>query len=202
MSDLALYQEQVKQNPAQKLVELASYIPGLVLDIKYATADNLAGEPVYALATAYARKPVADALKQIQAELKPLGLGLKIYDGYRPYQVTVKFFEKVRDSVFVASPRTGSRHNRGCAIDLTLVRLRDGKELKMPTAYDAFTPKAHSEYARLPKKVKQNRDLLKQAMLRHGFQVYADEWWHFDFKDWRSYPLLDIPFEELNALKE
>ncbi|WP_181309013.1 M15 family metallopeptidase [Rufibacter sp. XAAS-G3-1] len=198
----ALYQELVAQDPAQELVELAAYIPGLVLDIKYATADNLAGEPVYTLATAYARKPVADALKKIQEELKPLGLGLKIYDGYRPYQVTVQFYEKVRDSVFVASPRSGSRHNRGCAIDLTLIRLKDGKELNMPTAYDAFTPKAHSTYARLPKKVKQNRDLLKQAMLRHGFQVYPDEWWHFDFKEWRNYPLMDIRFEDLKALEE
>ncbi|MBC3539471.1 M15 family metallopeptidase [Rufibacter sediminis] len=201
VSSTALYQELVAQDPKQELVELASYIPGLVLDIRYATKDNLAGEPVYTLATAYARKPVADALKKIQAELKPLGLGLKIYDGYRPYQVTVQFFEKVKDSVFVASPRTGSRHNRGCAMDLTLIRLRDGKELKMPTAYDAFTPKAHSDYAKLPSKVKQNRDLLKQAMLRHGFQVYPDEWWHFDFKDWRSYPLMDIRFEDLKALK-
>ncbi|MFB9863030.1 M15 family metallopeptidase [Rufibacter immobilis] len=202
VSSVALYQQLVAQHPEQELVELTSYIPGLVLDIKYATADNLAKQPVYTLATAYARKPVADALKKIQEELKPLGLGLKIYDGYRPYQVTVKFYEKVRDSVFVASPRTGSRHNRGCAMDLTLIRLRDGKELRMPTAYDAFTPKAHTDYAKLPHKVKQNRDLLKQAMLRNGFQVYPDEWWHFDFKEWRSFPLMDIRFEDLKALQK
>lgn len=198
----ALYEQLVAQDSRQELVKLTDFIPGLVLDIRYATSKNLAGAPVYTMATAYARKPVAEALKAIQEELKPLGLGLKIFDGYRPYRVTVQFYEKVKDTVFVASPRRGSRHNRGCAIDLTLIRLKDGNELAMPTEYDAFTPKAHTDYAGLPEKVKQNRELLKQAMLRHGFQVYPDEWWHFDFKEWANYPLTDLSFEELQALSQ
>ncbi|AKQ47082.1 hypothetical protein TH63_17855 [Rufibacter radiotolerans] len=201
VTNTALYQQLVAQIPDHELVELASYVPGVVLDIKYATADNLVGEPVYTLATAYARKPVADALRKIQADLKPLGLGLKIFDGYRPYQVTVHFYEKIKDTVYVASPRNGSRHNRGCAMDVTLVRLKDGQELEMPTAYDATIPRAHANFKDVPRKVKKNRELLKKTMQRHGFTVYAEEWWHYDFNDWRKFPLMDIRFEDLKALK-
>ncbi|WP_192822593.1 M15 family metallopeptidase [Rufibacter sp. LB8] len=201
VTSVELYRQQVAANPNHELVELAMYIPGLVLDIKYATADNLVGEPVYKTATAFARKPVADALKKIQADLQPLGLGLKIFDGYRPYQVTVHFYEKIKDTVYVASPRNGSKHNRGCAMDVTLVRLKDGKELEMPTAYDATIPQSHAEYANVPRRVKKNRELLKKMMHKHGFKVYAEEWWHYDFNDWRNYPLMDIPFEVLQTGK-
>ena len=201
ITSVELYRQHVAQNPSHELVELKPYIPGLVLDIKYATADNLVGEPVYTTATAYARQPVADALKQVQAELKPMGLGLKIFDGYRPYQVTVLFFRKVKEKDFVANPRDGSRHNRGCAIDLTLVRLKDGKELEMPTAYDATVPQAHSEYPNVSAEAKKNRELLKQVMHRHGFTVFKIEWWHYDFNAWRNFPLMDIPFEKLQTTK-
>src|SRR5690606_11590550 len=116
-----------------------------------------------------------------QAELKPLGYGLKIYDGYRPYDVTVAFYEAFRDTVFVASPYTGSRHNRGCAVDLTLIDLKTGKELEMPTPYDSFTKEAHAEYRDIPATAFKNRELLQRVMLKHGFRIYPDEWWHFDF---------------------
>ncbi|WP_062543460.1 M15 family metallopeptidase [Rufibacter tibetensis] len=198
----ALYKQMVNQNPKQELVELASYIPGLVLDIKYATVDNFIKEPVYKIATAYARKPVADALKKVQADLKPLGLGLKIYDGYRPYHVTVLFFKKVKKKAYVANPKEGSRHNRGCAIDLTLIQLKDGKELEMPTPYDATVVQSHPDYPHVSEQVKKNRALLINTMQRHGFTVFHNEWWHFDFKDWRQYPLMDIRFEDLKALKK
>jgi D-alanyl-D-alanine dipeptidase len=201
VSTTALYQKLVAQDPTQELVELKSYVPGLVLDIKYATADNLVKEPVYTVATAYARKPVADALKKVQADLKPLGLGLKVYDGYRPYQVTVLFFKKVKEKDYVANPKDGSRHNRGCAIDLTIIRLKDGKELEMPTPYDATVVQSHPDYPHVSAQVKKNRALLINTMQRHGFTVLHNEWWHFDFKDWPKYPLMDISFEDLKALK-
>ncbi|KAA3440437.1 M15 family metallopeptidase [Rufibacter hautae] len=202
VTSTALYQQLVAQDPKQELVELQSYIPGLVLDIKYATADNLVKEPVYTISTAYARKPVADALKKIQAELKPLGLGLKIYDGYRPYHVTELFFKKVKRKAYVANPKNGSRHNRGCAMDLTLISLKDGKELEMPTPYDATVKQSHPDYPHVSAQVKKNRALLINTMQRHGFTVFHNEWWHYDFNDWPNYPLMDIRFEDLKKMKQ
>ncbi|MFC6996535.1 M15 family metallopeptidase [Rufibacter roseus] len=197
ITSVELYRQHVAQNPSHELVELKSYIPSLVLDIKYATSDNLVKEPVYKLATAYARKPVADALKKIQAELKPLGLGLKIYDGYRPYKVTEIFFRKVKKKAYVANPKDGSRHNRGCAVDLTLIDLKTGKELEMPTPYDATVVQSHPNYPHVTAEAKKNRALLIKVMERNGFKVFHTEWWHYDFNDWKSYPLMDISFEEL-----
>ncbi|WP_205501227.1 M15 family metallopeptidase [Rufibacter psychrotolerans] len=202
VGSVALYQQLVAKHPDQELVELATHIPGLVLDIRYATADNLVGEPVYKVATAYARKPVAEALRKIQEELKPQGLGLKIYDGYRPYRVTEHFFRKVKEKDYVAHPKDGSRHNRGCAVDLTLVRLKDGQELEMPTAYDAMVQQAHPDYPHVSAQVKKNRALLINTMQRHGFTVFKNEWWHFDFNNWPQYHLMDIRFEDLKALKK
>lgn len=201
-SDPKEYADAIQANPTQRLVSLPEFIPDIVLDIRYATSDNFMKEPMYKTAAAYLRYPAAVALKAVQADLKERGLGLKVFDGYRPYAVTVDFYEKVKDSVFVASPRRGSKHNRGCAVDLTIVDLKSGMELLMPTSYDDFTAKAHIDYADLPEEAIRNRELLKNLMVKHGFDVYADEWWHYDFKDWRNFPLLDISFEELDKLKK
>ena len=180
-----------------KLVEITKRIPNIKLDIRYATTNNFAGVAVYNQARAFARVPVVLALKSVQKELNKKGLGLKIFDAYRPYSVTVKFFEVANDKNFVASPKTGSRHNRGCAIDLTLINLRSGKELKMPTPYDSFAAEASPGFQDLPKRVKANRDLLIQVMENNGFEVLHNEWWHFDFKDWKQFDLMDIPFKQL-----
>ena len=141
--------------------------------------------------------PVVLALQTIQLELIKQGLGLKIFDAYRPYSVTVKFYDIAKNKDFVSHPRTGSRHNRGYAIDMTLINVKSGKELKMPTPYDSFVPEANSEFDDLPKKVKANRDLLIDIMERNGFEVLSNEWWHFDFRDWKEFDLMDIPFKEL-----
>ena len=154
-------------------------------------------QPVYDTAAAFLLRPAAEALKKVQSELNKMGYGLKIFDGYRPYQVTVRFYETFHDTVFVASPYTGSRHNRGCAVDLTIINLKTGKDLAMPTPYDAFSPKAQTNYANLPSKIIKNRELFKKVMTENGFDIYPDEWWHFDFGKWRKYPVLDIPFEAL-----
>jgi D-alanyl-D-alanine dipeptidase len=124
-------------------------------------------------------------------------LGLKIFDGYRPYSVTVKFFDIASDKSFVANPKDGSRHNRGCAIDLTLINLRTGKELEMPTPYDSFAPEAASDFNNLPSEVIQNRELLRSTMEKNGFRVLNNEWWHFDFNGWKSFEIMDIPFENI-----
>lgn len=191
------YRRLVAQDPRQELVELVKVIPGIQLDIRYATDSNIMHRPMYTTAAAFLRRPAAEALKEIEAELKPMGLGLKIYDGYRPYRVTVAFYEAYHDTAFVASPYTGSRHNRGCAADLTLIDLATGKELLMPTPYDAFTKQAAALYPDVPEEAGKNRQLLQDVFLKHGFVIYPDEWWHFDFAAWKDYPVMDIPFGEL-----
>lgn len=191
------YVASVKASPEKELVNLQKLIPGLVLDIRYATANNFTKERIYTLARAYARKPVAEALQRVQAELKPMGLGLKIFDAYRPYRATVKFYEVYRDTTYVASPYRGSRHNRGCAVDLTLVDLATGTELKMPTEFDSFRKEAWPSTPVKDPLVRKNRQTLISAMEKHGFRVNSSEWWHFDFIGWKKYEVLDIAFEEL-----
>jgi D-alanyl-D-alanine dipeptidase len=191
------YSKQVKLKPDRKLVEISKYIPGIQLDIRYASTDNFMHERMYNQARAFTRLPVAKALKAVQAELNAKGLGLKIYDGYRPYTITEKFYKKASDKHFVADPKKGSKHNRGCAIDLSLINLKTGKELDMPTPFDSFSKKAAADYKDLPPIVIQNRELLKTVMQSHGFRVLGNEWWHFDFIGWQNFEILDVPFEQL-----
>jgi D-alanyl-D-alanine dipeptidase len=194
---LRSYLKDIKANPETRLVEIKKYIPGIVLDIRYATSNNFTHRQMYKQARAFARLPVVLALKQVEADLKKQGLGLKIYDAYRPYAITVKFYEVTHDTNFVADPRKGSKHNRGCAVDLSVVNLMTGKELDMPTGFDSFSKKAASAYTNLPKTEIDNRAILKNAMDAHGFKEIPSEWWHFDFIGWSHYPLLDIPFSAI-----
>jgi zinc D-Ala-D-Ala dipeptidase len=191
------YQESIKINPNKELVDLEKLIPNIVLDIRYATTNNFTKEKIYHLAKAYARKPVAEALKKAQQELNKQGLGIKVFDGYRPYSATVKFYEVYHDTTFVASPYRGSRHNRGCAVDITLMDLKTKKELKMPTPYDTFVKEARPTYPIKDIEAKKNRELLIAVMSKYGFKVNASEWWHFDFIGYKNYEVLDIDFEEL-----
>jgi zinc D-Ala-D-Ala dipeptidase len=196
------YQASIKTNPSKELVDLEKHIPGLVLDIRYATSNNFTGEKIYNLAKAYARRPVADALKKIQTELNAKGLGIKIFDAYRPYKATVKFYEVYKDTTYVASPYRGSRHNRGCALDLTVIDLKTGKELKMPTEYDSFRKEAWPSSPVSDPEIRKNRAMLIEVMERHGFKVNSSEWWHYDFKGYKNYEVLDIDFEELETAKK
>ncbi|MFN2261165.1 MAG: M15 family metallopeptidase, partial [Psychroflexus sp.] len=177
----------LKSDEKFKFVNLKT-IDGLHFDIHYATTNNFIGKVIYPTADAFARKAVADALQQIQDTLETQNLGLKIFDAYRPYDATVKFYKSVEDTTYVASPYSGSRHNRGCAVDLTLVDLDTGKALEMPTEYDNFTEKAHPDFMDLPQDILDNRKLLIDVMQSHGFKVYPYEWWHFDFVGWEEYP--------------
>ena len=191
------YLKDIKAHPETRLVEIKKYIPDIVLDIRYATTNNFTHQQMYKEARAFARLPVVLALKQVQADLKKQGLGLKIYDAYRQYAITVKFYEVAHDTNFVADPRKGSKHNRGCAIDLSAINLKTGKELEMPTGFDSFSKRAASAFMDLPKVEIDNRAILKTAMEAHGFREIPTEWWHFDFNGWNHYPLLDIPFTEI-----
>jgi D-alanyl-D-alanine dipeptidase len=196
---LKTYRQEIKQQPDSRLVEIEKYIPGIVLDIRYATTNNFTHHRMYPQARAFARLPVVMALMEVEADLKTRGLGLKIYDAYRPYTITEKFYEVTPDTNFVADPRKGSKHNRGCAIDLSLINLKTGKELDMPTGFDSFSRKAGANYPDLSQQKITNRELLKSVMQSHGFKVIATEWWHYDFNGWAKYPLLDVPFSAIDG---
>lgn len=191
------YKMSVKTNPENELVNLVDFIPGIVLEIGYATTNNFTGKKIYTMARAYARRPVAEALKKIQTDLKKQGLELKIFDGYRTYSATVIFYETYHDTTYVASPYKGSRHNRGCALDLTLIDSKTGKELQMPTEWDSFKKEAWPATPVADPVISKNRKTLIDAMEKHGFKVNASEWWHFDFVGWQKYAVMDIDFEEL-----
>ncbi|UTW61915.1 M15 family metallopeptidase [bacterium SCSIO 12741] len=191
------YQQQVSDKPNHQLVDLYQAHGDLKFDIRYATDSNFAGKTYYPFPGAFARKPVSDALKKVSSHLKDLGYGLLIYDAYRPYSVTVAFYETYPDTTYVASPYFGSRHNRGAAVDLTLFDLSTGKAIDMGTPYDDFTEKAHPDYLDLPEEVLKNRQVLMDAMDLGGFDVYPSEWWHYDFRGWKEFPLLNVSFEEL-----
>ena len=198
ISNPRMYQKLAEDFPEKKLVNLQGYIPDIVLDIRYATKNNFTGRIIYPEPKAFIRLPVAKAIKNIQQDLYKKGLGLKIFDAYRPYSATVKFYEVYPDTNFVAAPWNGSRHNRGCAVDVTLIDLSTGEELEMPTTFDDFTAKAGHNYTDLPDTIIKNRKLLKETMENHGFSSYEHEWWHYDFNGWENYKLLNIPFTDLD----
>lgn len=191
------YLAAVKKNPNNELVEIKKAIPGIILDIRYATKNNFMKQVMYGQAKAFARKPVVASLKKIQEELAQKGLGLKIFDGYRPYAVTVAFYQKASDKRFVANPAKGSKHNRGCAVDLTIVNLKTGKDILMATPYDSFSAAAAADYEKVSPEVKKNRDFLIAIMAKYKLNVLKNEWWHYDFAGWHNYDLMDIPFEKL-----
>lgn len=193
------YLNSVLADNRQRLISLDSIVPGLRFDIRYATANNFTGRVVYSKAAAYARIEVANALKRVADSLKSLGMGLLIYDAYRPYSATVQFWELIGDDRYVANPARGSRHNRGCAVDVGLYDLIDGEPLPMPTQYDDFSEAAFADAACAFPAACRNRRILQLVMTWAGFSIFETEWWHFDFKGWESYPLLDVSFEELEA---
>ena len=197
VAGVALYQEQVAKDSSKKLIDLKKFIPGIFIDVRYASKNNFAKTKFYESQKAFLRLPAAIALKKIQKELSQQNISLKIYDAYRPYSVTEKMWEFVHDDRYAASPTKGSRHNRACAVDVTLVDKKTKKELDMPTPYDDFTVKAHHSYRNLSKKVLKNRELLRSIMTKYGFESITSEWWHYDFVGWKNYELLDIPFENL-----
>lgn len=195
VADAATYERLARANPETRLVDLASL--GLPLDIRYATPDNFMKQTLYPVAKAYLRAPAARALADVDRELAARGLGIKIFDAYRPYRVTVAMWEPIKNPDYVADPAKGSRHNRGAAVDLTLIDRATGAELPMPTGYDDFTSRAAHEFNDLPEDVLANRALLREVMTKHGFEPLPSEWWHYDFAGWREYELMDVPLEDV-----
>jgi D-alanyl-D-alanine dipeptidase len=181
------------------LVAVRTVEPRLRLDIRYATSNNFLGRPVYPVAAAYLQRPAALALARAHARLAVTGYGIVVFDGYRPWSVTRLFWESVPPSQrdYVADPAKGSRHNRGCAVDCSLIDLHTGEPVDMTSAYDEPTVRAHADFAGGTPAQRHARDLLRAAMEAEGFTVLPNEWWHFDHQDWRRYPVLDIPLERL-----
>jgi len=194
VNSAALYRQQAAADSNLRMVDLTRYIPGIRMDIRYATRNNFTRQVLYKHPKVLLRLPAAKALKAVQEALEPRGLGLRIFDGYRPYHVTEKMWEIVPDDRYAADPRKGSGHNRGIAVDLTIIELATGKAIPMPTGYDDFTEKAHYSYMPADTTVRNNRALLRSIMEKHGFRALETEWWHFYLPDVEKYPLMDIPF--------
>jgi serine beta-lactamase-like protein LACTB len=191
--------EQAGRLRKPELVELTAIEPTLKLDIRYATDNNFLSVPLYSSARAFLQKPAADALVRAHKKLEKDGFGLLIHDGYRPWYVTKMFWEATPEKfrMFVADPTKGSRHNRGCAVDLTLFDRKTGKPIIMPGGYDEFSDRSYPEYPGGTSRQRHLRDLLRRTMESEGFRVYEAEWWHFDYRDWREYPILNRKFEDL-----
>lgn len=181
------------------LVELVASDPTIKLDIRYATTNNFAGTPFYKQARALMQRPAAAAVARANASLKKQGLGLFIHDAYRPWHVTKMFWDATPDAmkIFVANPANGSRHNRGCAVDLTLYDLQSGQPIQMAGGYDEFSPRSFPLYPGGTSRQRWYRELLRRTMEAEGFAVYEYEWWHFDFKDWKKYRIENVKFEEI-----
>lgn len=186
------------------LVELVKLDKTIKLDIRYATDNNFVGKKVYPEARAFLQRPAAEALVRVHKKLKKLGLGLVIFDGYRPWTITKLFWETVlpEQRKFVADPAKGSKHNRGAAVDLSIFNRKTGKLVEMPSEYDEFTERASPDYAGGTERERANRDLLRRLMEEEGFIVNPNEWWHFDYKDWQEYAIYDIPFSDIKTMKK
>ncbi|MCY7321633.1 MAG: D-alanyl-D-alanine dipeptidase [Phormidesmis sp. CAN_BIN36] len=182
--------------PQAKLVDIRSISPNVKLDIRYATKNNFTKQQLYRQARCLLMPKVADSLSKVQADLETRELSLKVYDCYRPLSVQKLMWKIVHDDRYVANPAKGSRHNRGSAVDVTLVD-KFGKELEMPTGFDDFSDRAHRTYNNVSKAAKANRQTLEAAMVKYGFVPLEFEWWHFDAKDWEQSPLMDVSFEAI-----
>jgi len=201
VNDVKLLRREIAIDSNKQMVDLRKSIPALVLDLKYTTPHNFMHRKLYPLLhTTYLRLPTVTALKKLIAELNSQNLTIKIFDAYRPYSVTEEMWEAVKDSRYAADPSKGSGHNRGIAVDLTLINLHTKKELLMGTGFDNFNDTAQQNFTGLPAKILQNRLLLKSLMEKYGFVSLNTEWWHYSLPNANTFELLDVSFDELKKL--
>ncbi len=184
-----------------ELVDVTALDSTIHLDIRYAGTNNFMGQVFYSSPRAFLQRPAAEAVARANTWLRGLGYGLLIHDGYRPWYVTKMFWDATPDGLklFVADPAAGSRHNRGCAVDLTLYDLDTGEPVVMPAGFDEMSPRSHVDYCGGTSRQRWHRELLRTAMEAHGFTVYPAEWWHYDHRDWRSYRIENVTFEEIGG---
>lgn len=185
------------------LVELAPLDPKVKLDIRYATSDNFLSTPVYSSARAFLQRPAAEALLRAHRDLMKQGYGILVFDAYRPWYVTKIFWDATPPDKheFVANPAEGSRHNRGCAADISIYDLKTGREVEMPGVYDEMSERSYPRYTGGSTEQRERRDLLRREMEQQGFSVNPSEWWHFDYRDWKEYGIQNVPFEQLGAAR-
>ena len=196
------FKNSIAENPSKAMADLKKQIKGLVVDLRYAGANNFMNQRLYpSEARAWLRKAAADSLALVQKERKEKGWGIKIFDAYRPWSITDLMWQKVKDDRYAADPRKGSNHNRGVAVDLTIVDLKTGKELDMGTGFDNFSDTAHHVFRQLSSEVLFHRTTLKTIMEKHGFKALYTEWWHYSLVGAGEYELLDIGFGELKRIK-
>lgn len=184
---------------AVDLVDLAALASDIRLDVRYATTRNFLGTAVYRSTRALLQRPAAEAVLRAHRRLRAHGYGLLIHDAYRPWWVTRVFWDATPPDkrAFVAHPQRGSRHNRGAAVDLTLYRLADGQPVEMPGVYDEMSERSSPDYAGGTSRQRWHRDLLRGTMEAEGFAVFDVEWWHFDYRGWKAYPILNVPFDSI-----
>jgi D-alanyl-D-alanine dipeptidase len=201
ISDIHSYRQTVAADSQKRMLRLQDLIPAVIPDLRYATTSNFTGKRLYPpeTNTLLLRSAPARALQKVANELAQEQMGLKIFDAYRPYSVTITFWELIGDERYVAHPSKASNHNRGLAVDLTLVYLETKKELPMGTGFDHFSDTAHHSFLSLPPAVLQNRMKLKSIMEKYGFRSLDTEWWHYTWPNDRAYEVLDLPFRKLNA---
>ena len=204
IKDVKTYIYLTKLNPNQIMQNISSHLKNPVLDLRYATTNNFMHQEMYlpSTQTSFLRLPVMNALIKVEENLAKQGLGLKIFDAYRPYSVTKKFWELVHDERYVANPAKGSGHNRGIAVDLTLIDLQTKQGLDMGTDFDNFTDSAHHSFTALPKNIMENRRLLKETMIQFGFIPLETEWWHYSWPYNGHYLILNLSFEALKKLNK
>ena len=190
------YQKLAAKDSLQRMADVRQQIPSIQIDLHYATKENFTGKKLYPNGKqTFLRAAVLNALQKVAAELALQGYGIKIWDAYRPYSVTKKMWDLIRDERYVANPAKGSGHNRGLAIDLTL--LQGSMEVNMGTPFDHFSDTAHHGFKGLPEEVLKNRQLLRSTMEKFGFRALETEWWHYSWPNDRQYDVLDISFKKL-----
>jgi D-alanyl-D-alanine dipeptidase len=200
INSISLYQKSLISHPDKQMISLAR-IPGVILDLRYATDNNFMNKNLYPTntKTTFLRKPAFEALDSVARDLAKRGLVLVIFDAYRPYSVTVNLWNKVKDERYAANPAKGSGHNRGLSVDLTLADMKTHQMLPMPTGFDNFTDSAYQNFTKVDAKKIANRELLKRVMEKYGFIPLFSEWWHFSWPDTGDFEVLDLSFEQLNT---
>lgn len=198
IEDRTTYLNSVEACPDKQMIPLTKWIPGIQLDLRYASQNNFTGIRLYPTNTheTYLRKPAAIALARVAATLEKEGFQLLIFDAYRPYQVTVRFWKLIGDERYVAHPGKGSGHNRGLSVDLTIINKRNMQPIDMGTGFDHFSDTAHHSFKGLAPEILQNRLKLKQLMMQAGFQPLETEWWHYSWPNTFDAEVLNIPFKK------
>lgn len=202
VNDPEIYKKIVRLSPDDELLDMRKLLPDAQFDVTYATSNNDHKRPLYDSPDVFMRKPAALALLRANDLLHKRGFGMVLFDGYRPYAVTVLFYERHPDTTYVADPAKGSKHNSGMAIDLSLYDLATGGRLPMPTPYDESSPRAFHNYNGGDKEALANREILKEVMVEVGFEIYPWEWWHYDFKGWQNCYKYDLPHSVLRKANE